>query len=356
MGTLVALMAGARLAGVARFEDGVASEAALVEARVEGFREPFRAHSDPDGAWELLDVPPGEFTLVAQASREATPSEFRGRAGAGDVVRWDPVLAHASVIRGIARSAHGGVAKTWLVKAVREGLPEAPILSAWTGTRASASRGQDLRQCWTGEDGAFAVPCSPGGTYRLELRARAAWNGQVHGSLDGVAAGARDVDLRVQLERGFVRARFVDAAGRPAAGVLSAVRRASGAEHRSESKPDGSVERDLRPGTYVVVAWPEGGAPRTLGTRDVGADEVVDFGDVRVDASGTLTLRGAASARIVVRSPDGLGYHVARSGADLVAEALPPGEYIVSGRRADGRPVEARARVESGVATALALD
>lgn len=349
VGSLVALGPAARLAGVARFGDGAAADACLVEARVEGIRAPLRARSSSDGSWELLDVPPGEFVLQARASPDAPASEVRGVLVAGETVTWNPTVEHASVIRGVARSAHGGPAVTWLVKAVREGAGEAPILAAWMHAPYAPERQPDLRQCWTDEhDGTFFVPSAPGATYRLELRARAMWNGQVHGALDGVAAGATGVDLRVQSERGFVRARFVDAQGRPAAGTLTAVRRGSGAEHHGESQPDGRVERDLHPGTYALVAWPDGGAPRSLGLREIGADEVVELGDVRVDATGQLTLRGAAGASIALRCADGLHYRMERSGAHLVATGLPPGDYVATGRWGDGRALEAAARVEAG--------
>ncbi|MCY2960098.1 MAG: sigma-70 family RNA polymerase sigma factor [Planctomycetota bacterium] len=363
VGSLVALGPGARLVGVARYSDGVAAEESLVEAQVEGYRDPFRARAGPDGSWRIDDVPPGPLSLRAQASRDAAPSEYRGLAIAGEAVTWNPVLEHASLIRGIARSVHGGVAKTWLVKAVRESTGnearDASILPAWTLSRASAWRGQDLRQCWTGEDGTFAVPCSAGATYRLELRARAAWNGAVLGALDGIAAGARDVDLRVQSERGFVRGRFVDAAGRPVVATLSAVRRASGAEHRVDAQPDGRFERDLHPGTYTLVVWPADGAPRSLGARDIGADEAVDLGDVRLDATGSLTVRRSGISTgepISLRGVEGLLYQLSRSGADLVATGLPAGDYVVVGRRADGRSVEVPVHVEVGTRTTIGLD
>ncbi len=365
VGTLVALNVGARLAGVARFDDGVAAEAALVETRVEGLREPLRTRAGLDGAWEIVDVPAGLFTLKCQASLEAEASEVRGTAISGATFDWNPVLEHATVIRGVARSAHGGPAKTWLVKAVREAVREPdrgdgagePLVATWLSTRASALRGQELRQCWTGpQDGTFLVPCAKGATYRLELRARAAWNGPVLGALDGVRAGATDVDLRVQSERGFVRARFVDSAGRPAAGVLSAVRKNSGAEHRGEAQSDGRVERDLYPGEYTLVAWPEGSAPFSLGVHRIGGDTALDLGDVCIEATGSLTIRGGSGARLMLRSVDGLAYELGRPNGGWFARAVPVGDYSLTGWRADGTAVDARVRVEAGKAQSVDLD
>jgi RNA polymerase sigma-70 factor (ECF subfamily) len=356
VGTLVALEQGVRLGGVARFQDGVAADAALVEVRSDGLNEPLRTNADVDGSWAIADVPAGPFTVACRASREAAPSEMRGIAAAGGSVIWNPILAHADSIRGVARSAHGGPAKTWLVKAVREGGPQQPLLSTWTSSRASAERGQDLRQAWTDSaQGTFVVPCEPGATYRLELRPRAMWDGQVWGVLEGVAAGARDVDLRAHEERGFVRARFLDEDGLPAAGVLSAVQRGSGAEHHNSAQADGRVERDLFPGTYTVVAWPVGSAPFSLGVHVVGGDQVVDLGDVRVQSKGALTIRGASSGRVVVLGRDGLVYSTVRDGERRVAAGLPVGDYVVKLTRADGAATLHPVRVEAGTESALEL-
>lgn len=357
LGTQVALHVGGRLAGVARFDDGVAAEAALVEAHVDGLREPLRARADLDGAWEIVDVPAGPFTLRCQASPEAERSEVRGTAIPGATFDWNPVLQHATVIRGVARSAHGGVAKTWLVKAVREGGSDEPLLSTWLSSRASAWRGTALRQCWTGaEDGTFTVPSAKGATYRLELRARAAWNGQVQAAADGIRAGATDVELRVQGERGFVRARFVDRAGHPVAGVLSAVHKDSGAEHSAEAQSDGRVERDLFPGEYTLVAWPEGAAPFSLGVHRVGGDAAVELGDVCIEATGSLTLAGAGGARLTLRSVDGLAYELGRKNGVWFARSLPIGDYALTGLRADNTAIDARVRVEAGKTASLVLD
>jgi hypothetical protein len=352
----VSLDQGARLSGVARFHDGVAAESALVEVRIDGLHEPLRTSAEVDGSWAIADVPAGPFTVACRASREAAPSEMRGVAAAGGTVTWNPILAHADLIRGVARSAHGGPAKTWLVKAVREGGPQMPLLSTWTASRASTGRGQDLRQAWTDSAlGTFFVPCEPGATYRLELRARAMWDGQVQGVLEGVAAGAQEVDLRAHVERGFVRARFLDEDGLPAAGVLSAVLRGSGAEHRNSAQPDGRVERDLYPGTYTVVAWPVGSAPFSLGVHEVGGDQVVDLGDVRVQAKGALTIRGANSGRVVVLGRDGLVYCTVRDGQNRIAAGLPVGDYVVKHTSADGATTQMSVRVEGGAELALEL-
>jgi len=356
VGTLIVLGSGGRLAGVARFDDGVAAEESSIEAYFDGQREPLRARSGPDGSWEIRDAPPGRFTLRARASLVVVATEMQGVLHAGETVLWNPVLEHASVIRGVARSVDGRPAKTWLVKAVAEDASEGPLLGAWMRSPWNPARLQDLRQCYTDPDGQFAVPCAPGATYRLELRPRKRWDGPVQGALDGVVAGASAVDLRVQLERGIVRARLVDAAGRPGAGSLSVVTRKSGAGHRAHSKPDGSVECEVHPGIYTIVVWPEGGAPRSLCTREVGADQVVELGEVRIDATGTLMLRGAARAQVALRGSEGLLYQASRSGADRVATGLPAGEYVVTRRRADGSAIETHVRIESGVANVIDLD
>jgi hypothetical protein len=113
------------------------------------------------------------------------------------------------------------------VKAVREDEPDSAPLASWAATHVMMQRNRDLIQCWTALDGSFVVPCGATGRYRLELRPRASWGGPVLGAIDGVAAGAKDVELRVQDQRGYVHARVLDASGKPAAGTLIAVRNGS---------------------------------------------------------------------------------------------------------------------------------
>ncbi len=356
VGTLVSLAEPARLAGVAHFVDGAIGEAVLVEARVTGLREPLRVRAGVDGAWEIVDVPPGPFFLRCQAAPEAVPTETRGIATAGATFAWDPLLQHASVIRGVARSANGAPAKTWLVKAVREDANEPALIDMWLDARASAWRGHKLRQAWTDPvDGTFTVPCVDGLTYRLELRARAAWNGSVHAAVDGVRSGACDVELSVRTRGGLVRARFVDAAGRPTVGSLSAVRHHSGAEHVSEAGSDGRIERDLYPGLYTLVAWPAVGAPYSLGEHVVESDQLLDLGDLHADATGTLVVRGATDAGFTLRGVGGIAYHAVRSGDVWVARGLPLGEYAATGERADGGAFDARVAVTRGASAEIDL-
>lgn len=351
VGTLVQLQDGARIAGVAHYPDGVAAVAAVVEARVDGLAEPLRTTSSPDGSFEILGVPAGPFTVIARTAPDAPAEEMRGVVHGGETFEWSPRLEHALVIRGISRSAHGGVSKTWLVKAVREDAETKVIPDSWTGPAAP-----DLRQCWTGQDGRFTVPCSPGATYRLELRARAAWNGPVLGALDGVRAGEDDAELRVQPERGFLRARLLDASGGLVKGSITVVRRGSGAEQRFDSKADGRIEGDVHPGSYAIVAWPTGCAPLSLGQRAFGTDEIVDLGDVRVERTGTLRIRKAANAKVKLLDAAGFPREFTKSGADLVAWDLAPGEYVVTTRGADGAEIERRRRVDSGAELLLLLD
>jgi len=351
VGTLVQLQDGARVAGVAHYPDGVAAVAAVVEARVDGLAEPLRTTSSTDGSFEILGVPAGPFVLSARTAPDAPAAETRGVVHGGETFEWNPRLEHALVIRGISRSAHGGVSKTWLVKAVREDAETSVIPDSWTGPAAP-----DLRQCWTGQDGRFTVPSAPGATYRLELRARAAWNGPVLGALDGVRAGAEDVHMRVQPERGFLRARLLDASGALVRGSITVVRQSSGAEQRFDTKPDGRIEGDVHPGTYALVAWPTGCAPLSLGQRAFGTDEIVDLGDVRVERTGTLRLRDAASSHAKLVDAAGFPREMSRSGADLVAWDLAPGAYVVTVRRANAIDAELRARVEAGAEIALVVD
>ncbi len=351
VGTLVQLQDGGRLAGVAHYSDGIVAVAAVLEARVDGLTEPLRTTSTTDGSFEILGVPAGPFVLSARTAPDAPVAETRGVVHGGQTFEWNPRLEHALVIRGTSRSAHGGVSKTWLVKAVREDAESAAIPDSWTGPAAP-----DLRQCWTGQDGRFTVPSAPGATYRLELRARAAWNGAVLGALDGVRAGAQDAELRVQVERGFLRARLLDASGALLQGSITVVRKASGAEQRFDSKPDGRIEGDVHPGTYALVAWPSGRAPLFLGERAFGTDERVDLGDVRLERTGTLRIRDAASSNAKLVNAAGFPRELSRSGADLVAWDLAPGDYAVKVPHAGGTAIELHGRVESGAELVLAFN
>ncbi|MBL8861692.1 MAG: sigma-70 family RNA polymerase sigma factor [Planctomycetes bacterium] len=340
IGATVVLAEGARLFGTARFDDGLPADQAQIEARFEGCTEPLRAFAGADGAWAVSGAPAGAFVLRARAAPDAPAAETHGVVATGGEHRWDARLQHALTIRGRALSAHGRAAKTWLVKAVREDAGAARPPAEWLGPAVP-----DLRQCYTDDDGSFSVPCEPGATYRLELRPRASWKGSVLAALDGVAAGAQGVVLRVGSERGYFRARLVDGSGRPAAGSLVAVHAGSGATHRAEAQPDGAVERDVRAGRYVLYVWPVGRAPLHLGERVVGEEQALDLGDVRVDAAGALRVRGAAGRRLALHGPGGLPRELEADGADLVARALPPGDYVLL---ADAGEASRAVRVEAG--------
>jgi len=134
------------------------------------------------------------------------------------------------------------------------------------------------------------------------------------------------------------------------------VRQSSGAEQRFDTKPDGRIEGDVHPGTYALVAWPTGCAPLSLGQRAFGTDEIVDLGDVRVERTGTLRLRDAASSHAKLVDAAGFPREMSRSGADLVAWDLAPGAYVVTVRRANAIDAELRARVEAGAEIALVVD
>ncbi len=354
-GSLVTLDDSARLHGVALFLDGVAAEDARIEAWPAGFRSPLTTRADANGSWLLEGVPAGEFLVRASVSDDAPAVELRGVVREGGAIEWNPRLEHAPVIRGVARSVHGGPVKTWLVKAVREDEPDSAPLASWAGAHVPMQRGRDVRQCWTAMDGTFVVPCGAAGRYRLELRPRASWSGPVLGAVDGVPAGAKGVEVRVQEPRGYVHARVLDTRGRPAVGTLIAVRRGSGAEHRAASGEAGEIKCDLHPGTYELLLWPDGQAPSTLGVHTVHEDQRLDLGDVRLTEPGTLLVTATDGALIELFSAQGLPFQLAPNANALVARGLPPGSYRVRGRLADGTAYDELVRVDAGLTTTLVL-
>jgi len=354
-GSLVTLDHGARLHGVALFPDGSAAEDARIQAWPAGFRSALTTRVNADGSWLLEGVPPGEFLLRAGVTDDAPAVELRGVLNEGGAIEWNPRLQHTPVIRGIARSAHGGPAKTWLVKAVREDEPDSAPLASWARAHVPIQRSRDLRQCWTALDGSFVVPCGATGRYRLELRPRAQWSGPVMGALESVPAGARGVELRVLEPRGWLRARLLDARGLPAVGTLIAVRRGSGAEHRASSGAGGEIVFDLHPGTYELVLWPDGRAPTTLGVHTVDAEQRLELGDLRLAEPGTLVVTATAGAQLELFSAQGLPFQLAPNAEALVARGLPPGSYRLRGRMADGTAYDELVRVDAGLTTTLAL-
>jgi protocatechuate 3,4-dioxygenase beta subunit len=247
---------------------------------------PLAATTREDGSYELLVFTPGRAYVEMQSDGQRHPGR---EVEIPDVDRFqlDLELGSATVSGMVVGREDGSP-----VPEASIGLRKTDGNEAWGGGAES------------GPDGRFAIAAEPG-EYRLE--ARAPDRQPVSLPLSVGAAGVPEI--RVELERGLeIAGRLLDAAGRPAPGLLILVTPADGeGSGHADSAPDGR----FRIGGLVA-------SPHTL----VGGSELAGYA-VRsgVTPGGdpiVLTLRPAG--RIAVRVVDAAG--------QAVREAYPRVESI----------------------------
>jgi hypothetical protein len=345
------LSSSASITGEARFDDG--SPAASVRFECQTRDGQVVAESDALGAFRIEGLQAGRVTVEARAGGIGPLTRAELDVSSDRATTWNPTVAHPETIEGRALGADGRPVRTWLVLAVPEATVEddpADALARWSHAYVPADPDAMLLQCYLDPQGQFVVPCRSGSTHRIELRPRAAWQGDVLAIASGVRAGARNVELRMKRDLGGFQGRFVDAHGKPVPMTLVlAVPRDMTAETRAPvDAASGRFEMKLMPGRYDLLALGARGAPWQIGRFELPGNTPLDLGDQVVPDPGRIEVetQGARGSTVELESERGLRIEMQQESTKLwIARELQPGRYHVRMTRPEGARVEREVEV-----------
>ena len=342
------LPAAARLKGrVTSAADGTAVEGVTVRLVYGGTRVgreapgTFATATDPDGQYALVDLPPGEATVVVEGGPwHARGAEDLGSKGydpllltldPGAVRSVDVVVEPGAVVTGTVRAADGAPVAGALVRAEAEGL----------GTHAAAFRAGASA---TAGDGTYLIRGLAALPYRLVADAPGFATVRSP-SVEADLKDPRKVDLAFPAERRVEVSLVDDETGAPL----------EGATVRIVTDDDGRVEEATFPTGKDGKAWV---GPIGAGAVRVSAahDDYVPLAERRLlphDATVSGRMRRGLAVRGVVLTPDRspasavrvwaealtkerAAYGLTEPDGSFVLRGLPPGDYDVRVSRATG--------------------
>lgn len=270
-----------------------------------------------DGQGEArLEVAPG----VAIEARKP------GYARAGAYVSVQVVAARRLVVtltpgREPARAAIAG----HVVDAAGQPVDGA-LVEAWAPEAAEANALPARAQTLTGADGRFTLAeLSPG-----EYTVRASARGQGSAERRPIAAGTRDLELRLGAPSAGIRGRVRDGDGKPIVAFTVVAWRREGVLGRgpetraSVIDPDGRYALPLPPGRYAVAAAARGFARS--------ADEDAEVAEAPVEVDFTLDKGSRVFGRVVERQG---GAPIAGATVELEGDAMSDGVTLVSDSTTD---------------------
>lgn len=271
-----ALLAGASVHGVVTDGSGRPVPGAAVSCGGEDGRfVDLDAVADEGGRYRLVDLPPGRRVLHAAKGALAGSSAGLELAAGGEQA-CDLVLRPRPSIRGVVLGPDGGPRAGWWVGTWPEGLAGPLVRTAADGTF----------ELWLEHGGAVTV--AVGATPHLSAA-----------RVGDVRSGTADLCVRVgAAPAARLSGRVVDAAGRPLAAQVMALRPGDTGSTSAATRGDG---------TFELGPLPEGPCALRVSTR---AHGFLALPPRQVPAVGTvflgdLVLREPGGVRVLLRDPDG---------------------------------------------------
>jgi RNA polymerase sigma factor (sigma-70 family) len=359
------------VSGVARQPDG--SPAADVRI---AWRTPDgssgEATTGADGAFALVDVPPGEVALLAGGGDDGL-ARAHFQLGERAAVQWHPLLDRGAEVSGRVVDAHS----------------HAPLANARVELWSAATDSQRCESlwcdsAWTDADGRFVIPNVPAGALELHVRGTSSSEND-----SGVASGASvfpsnvvrsvfgrsDVgDIEVVTRRevlGSIALTVVDANGAPASEAQVIVWHTSsgrGVFMGATDEPGGFAISALPSGSYrVEVVGPSGRLDLGVVTLAPEAAPIFDFGDVHLAPIGSALIvvepSGAGADEFDVAMslwsshPDVFGHVATRDGGwNRIVQPVHAGAYLVWTSDSSGAAQLVPLDVPQGAAAGLTLE
>lgn len=322
----IALVRGAELRGTITTANGAPALGVKVDAF---FRDAFDEHSmrtGDDGSFRLVDLAPGVVSARAEA-RGGIVARKNFEASPGDVLRWDPVLAHDPEIVGRVLDSTRTPLEGWIVRATRTGdapsdvqrfIPEVGIAK-------------------TDAEGRFVIRHCQNAIHRLAVDPPAnGWEVPTT-AVEGVRPDSTEVVVIVSggpRPTATIVGRVLDPSGKPVADADVHVERVdSRATHfllHTEENTGRFEVGPLLPGMYQLIVQALRYPPIRLAAHRLDADERLDLGDLRLQESGFVVVS------IDDRRP--AGREAAAAHATDVSERLATFGYVTVDGELVGRP------------------
>lgn len=336
----------ARIVGTVRTPDGEPVVGASVRRASDPGDGPALATSGATGAFEVEGLAPGPISLRARhASGAEAAADFAPKAG--DVLRWDCVLAIDATIHGRVVDVGGG-----------------PRDDVFVFVHAEGGDADLVGEFQPRADGTFVARVAAGRTYALEVRGEAT-------AIDPLALvehvepdrGEVVIEIPRAGPAGTVAGAITDSDGRLCAASLAALRPGEDpfAAVRGDANSDGRFRvGPLAPGTWKLLATVPGGEAQVVARFDVAsAGGDVDLGVLRLGRVGSMRVRldtpGAPTNGVILvlgEDGDALVARPVRADAwstPILVPGLAVGRYRVRFEWARGRSEEARVEVVAGI-------
>jgi len=325
-----------------------------------------------DGAFALVDLPPGDVTLFAGGGDDGM-ARARFELGEGASVVWHPLLDRGAEVSGRVVDAQS----------------RAPLANTRIELWSAAANSQrcDSLWCdstWTDADGRFVIPNVPAGALELHVRPLADGAGDsaiasgasvfpstiVRSVFGGSDVGDIEVDTRREA-LGSIALTVLDTTGAPASEAHVIVWHTAsgrGVFVGGTDEPGGFALGALPSGSYrVEVVGSSGRLDLGVVTLAPEAAPVFDFGDVHLPPTGAALIvvepsSAGADAIDVAMSlwsshPDVFGHVVTRDGGwNRAVQPLHAGAYVVWTTDAAGATQLVPLEVPQGAAAGLTLE